>query len=332
MTDFFDLPEDAFAKKNVSSKPKVDPNIYDPDPNAHNGSYKSVIRFVPYLADKTKSKYTKYSAKFWNPLTKESLIVDCPSNVEKPSILWTIESTLRSLKKEEPDLVAEIEKSFSRWYTHHSPVYIKKDPQRPDLEGTVKLFKFRNQVDMIIDAQMNPDELEGLSASRKINPFHLLEGKDFLCIVGKKTQQFRDWSKCKFMDEVSPLIFKIGETQVTVKNDEKSVKLVTEFLSKNTPSMDEYLHREWTDETFEKVAEAVISAIPQREILNMILERSKDTRMNELIKARLLPRKSATPAAAKVDEDLDFTTPSAPAAPAADTSVDDEYDSLFADL
>jgi hypothetical protein len=332
MTDFFDLPEDAFAKKNVSSKPKVDPNIYDPDPNAHNGSYKSVIRFVPYLADKTKSKYTKYSAKFWNPLTKESLIVDCPSNVEKPSILWTIESTLRSLKKEEPDLVAEIEKSFSRWYTHHSPVYIKKDPQRPDLEGTVKLFKFRNQVDMIIDAQMNPDELEGLSASRKINPFHLLEGKDFLCIVGKKTQQFRDWSKCKFMDEVSPLIFKIGETQVTVKNDEKSVKLVTEFLSKNTPSMDEYLHREWTDETFEKVAEAVISAIPQREILNMILERSKDTRMNELIKARLLPRKSATPAAAKVDEDLDFTTPSAPAAPAVDTSVDDEYDSLFADL
>ena len=334
MTDFFDLPEDAFAKKNVSSKPKVDPNIYDPDPNAHNGSYKSVIRFVPYLADKTKSKYTKYSAKFWNPLTKESLIVDCPSNVEKPSILWTIESTLRSLRKEEPDLVAEIEKSFSRWYTHHSPVYIKKDPQRPDLEGTVKLFKFRNQVDMVIDAQMNPDELEGLSASRKINPFHLLEGKDFLCIVGKKTQQFRDWSKCKFMDEVSPLIFKIGETQVTVKNDEKSVKLVTEFLSKNTPSMDEYLHREWTDETFEKVAEAVISAIPQREILNMILERSKDTRMNELIKARLLPRKSATPAAAKVDEDLDFTTPSAPAAApaAADTSADDEYDSLFADL
>jgi hypothetical protein len=213
-------------------------------------------------------------------------------------------------------------------------VYIKKDPQRPDLEGTVKLFKFRNQVDMVIDAQMNPDELEGLSASRKINPFHLLEGKDFLCIVGKKTQQFRDWSKCKFMDEVSPLIFKIGETQVTVKNDEKSVKLVTEFLSKNTPSMDEYLHREWTDETFEKVAEAVISAIPQREILNMILERSKDTRMNELIKARLLPRKSATPAAAKVDEDLDFTTPSAPAAApaAADTSADDEYDSLFADL
>jgi hypothetical protein len=336
MTDFFDLPEEAFAKKNASSKPKTDPNIYDPDPNAHNGSYKSVIRFVPYLSDKSKSKYTKYSAKFWNALTKESVIVDCPSNVEKPSILWTIESTLRSLKKEEPDLVEEIGKSFSRWYTHHSPVYIKKDPQRPDLEGTVKIFKFRNQVDMIIDAQMNPDELEGLSASKRINPFHLLEGKDFLCIVGKKTQQFRDWSKCKFMDEVSPLIFKIGDTQVQVKNDEKSVKLVTEFLTKNTPSMDEYLHKEWTEETFERVADAIVAAIPQREILNMILERSKDTKMNDLVKARLLPRKTSTPAAAKVDEDLDFgTVTSAPAqtvAPTTDASADDEYDSLFADL
>jgi hypothetical protein len=336
MTDFFDLPEEAFAKKNASSKPKTDPNVYDPDPNAHNGSYKSVIRFVPYLSDKSKSKYTKYSAKFWNALTKESVIVDCPSNVEKPSILWTIESTLRSLKKEEPDLVEEIGKSFSRWYTHHSPVYIKKDPQRPDLEGTVKIFKFRNQVDMVIDAQMNPDELEGLSASKRINPFHLLEGKDFLCIVGKKTQQFRDWSKCKFMDEVSPLIFKIGETQVQVKNDEKSVKLVTEFLSKHTPSMDEYLHKEWTEETFERVADAIVAAIPQREILNMILERSKDTKMNDLVRARLLPRKSSTPAAAKVDEDLDFgTTPTisqSAASQAADTSADDEYDSLFADL
>lgn len=335
MTDFFDLPEEAFAKKNASSKPKSDPNVYDPDPNAHNGSYKAVIRFVPYLADKSKSKYTKYSAKFWNALTKESVIVDCPSNVEKSSILWTIESTLRSLKKEEPDLVEEIGKSFSRWYTHHSPVYIKKDPQRPDLEGTVKLFKFRNQVDMVIDAQMNPDELEGLSSSKRINPFHLLEGKDFLCIVGKKTQQFRDWSKCKFMDEVSPLIFKIGDTQVQVKNDAQSVKLVTEFLTKNTPSMDEYLHKEWTEETFERVADAIVAAIPQREILNMILERSKDTKMNDLVKARLLPRKSSTPAAAKVDEDLDFrtTSTSAPvAAQTADTSADDEYDSLFTDL
>ena len=159
MTDFFDLPEDAFSKgKNAQKTKKTDPNVYDPDPNAHNGSYKSVFRYVPYIFDKTKSKYTKYSAKFWNPLTKESLIIDCPSNTGQPSILWTIESVLRSLKKEEPEVVEEIGRNFSRWYTHHSAVYVKKDPQRSDLEGTIKIFKFRNQIDQVIEAQMHPEE------------------------------------------------------------------------------------------------------------------------------------------------------------------------------
>lgn len=338
MTDFFDLPDDAISKGKgaKTGAKKTDQNVYDPDPNAHNGSYKSVFRFLPYVFDKTKSKYTKYSAKFWNPLTKESLIIDCPSNVEQPSILWTIESTLRTLKKEEPELVEEIGRNFSRWYTHHSAVYIKKDPQRPELEGTIKIFKFRNQIDQIIDQQMNPEELDGLEGVKKINPYHLLEGKDFLCVVGKKTKEFRDWSKCKFMDEVTPFVFKIGDKAVQVKNDEKAVKLVNEFLTKNTPKMDDYFHQAWTEETFNKVAEAVISTIPQRNILEMILEKSKDQKMNALIRSKMKPTKSNNPVA-KAD-DLEFgldPTPApkksvAPSEPVADSS--DEYDDLFKDL
>lgn len=339
MTDFFDLPEDAFSKgKGSTAAKKSDPYVYDPDPNAHNGSYKSVFRFLPYIFDKKKSKYTKYSAKFWNPLTKESLIIDCPSNVEQPSILWTIESTLRGLKKEEPELVEEIGKNFSRWYTHHSPVYIKKDPQRPDLEGKILIFKFRNQINQVIEQQMNPEEMEGLEGVKKINPYHLLEGKDFLCVVGKKTKDFRDWSKCKFMDEVTPFVFKIGDKAVQVKNEEKSVTLVNEFLNKNTPKMDEYYHQEWTDETFEKVAEAVIAAIPQRQILEMVLEKSKDQKMNALIRSKMKSPKTNSPV--KNDDDLDFGAISkheaAPAKkqsePVAESSDSDEYDDLFKNL
>lgn len=340
MTDFFDLPEDAISKgKGAKPTKKSDPNVYDPDPNAYNGSYKSVFRFLPYVFDKKKSKYTKYSAKFWNPLTKESLIIDCPSNVDQPSILWTLESVLRGLKKEEPELADEIGRSFSRWYTHHSAVYIKKDPQRPDLEGKIQIFKFRNQIDQIIEQQVNPEELEGLDNSvKKINPYHLLEGKDFLCVVGKKTKDFRDWSKCKFMDEVTPLVFKVGDKSVQVKNEEKAVKLVNEFLTKNTPKMDEYFHQDWTEETFEKVAEAVIAAIPQRNILEMVLEKSKDQKINALIRSKMKPTKSNNPVAAT--DDLDFGLDSAPAAkksvekapvPAASDSSD-EYDALFNDL
>ena len=343
MTDFFDLPEEGFSKqKNAQKTKKVDPNVYDPDPNAYNGSYKSVFRFLPYVFDKKRSKYTKYTAKFWNPLTKESLIVDCPSNVDKPSILWTLESVIRSLKKEEPEIASELERSFSRWYTHHSPVYIKKDPQRPEIEGKIMVFKFRNQIDQIIDQQMNPEELAGLDGVKKINPYHLLEGKDFLCVVGKKTKEFRDWSKCKFMDELTPFIFKIGDSTVQVKNDEKSIKLVNEFLTKNTPKMDEYFHQEWTEETYEKVAEAVISAIPQRQILEMVLEKSKDQKINAIIKSRLKPSKSNNPT--NIDDSLEFgldatpapakkATPSPKAEPIiASSEESDDYDDLFKDL
>ena len=338
MTDFFDLPDDAISKgKNAQKTKKSDPLVYDPDPNAHNGSYKAVFRFLPYVFDKKKSKYTKYSAKFWNPLTKEALIIDCPSNVEQPSILWTIESTLRGLKKEEPELVEEIGKNFSRWYTHHSAVYIKKDPQRSDLEGSIKIFKFRNQIDQVIDQQMNPEELDGLDGVKKINPYHLLEGKDFLCVVGKKTKDFRDWSKCKFMDEVTPFVFKIGDTSVQVKNDEKAIKLVNEFLTKNTPKMDEYFHQEWTEETYEKVAEAVLAAIPQRQILEMILVKSKDQKMNDLIRGKMKPGKTNNPT--KQNDDLEFGLDAPTSAPAktkvaapAVTEPADEYDDLFKDL
>jgi hypothetical protein len=335
MTDFFDLPDDAVSKgSGLKPSKKSDPNVYDPDPNGYGGSYKSVFRFVPYLFDKKLSKYTKYTAKFWNPLTKESLIVDCPSNVEKPSILWTIESVLRGLKKEEPELVEQIGKNFSRWYTHHSAIYIKKDPQRPDLEGTIKIFKFRNQVDQVIDQQMNPEQIDGLDSAKKINPYHLLEGKDFLCIVGKKTKEFRDWSKCKFMDEVTPLVFKIGDKQVQVKNDEKIVKLTNEFLTKNTPRLDEYMHQEWTESTYAAVAEAVLMAIPQRPILEMILEKSKDQKMNELIRAKMKPVKNNAPL--QVSDDIVFNS-EVESTPATETytesaKVSDEYDDLFSDL
>jgi hypothetical protein len=141
------------------------------------------------------------------------------------------------------------------------------------------------------------------------------------------------------MDEVTPLVFKIGDTQVQVKNDEKSIKLVTEFMTKNTPKMDEYFHQDWTEETFTKVAEAIVAAVPQREVLEMILERSKDTKMNELIRSKMKPGKSNAPKAS-VNDDLEFaSTPSSTDSTVTESPVestagseDDEYDSLFSNL
>jgi hypothetical protein len=331
---FFDLPEEQFSKNSKPGAFKEDPNIYDPDPDKYNGSYKSVFRFIPYLKDKSKSKYTKYTCKIYNPLTQEKLIVDCPSNEEKPSFLWTLDSVIRSLKKEEPDLHAELSKAISRWYTHISPIYIKKDPQRPDLENQIKFLQFRSQIDQCIEQQINPEDVDGLMGIKKVNPYHLLEGKDFLCSVSKKTREFRDWSKCKFMDEITPLVFKVGDKLVAASENEKVIKLLEEFLLKNTPDVSQYLHNNWTEETYSQVASAIVSAIPQTTILEIALQKSKDSKMNALIREKI-ESKSKSKSSVKLD-DLDFSK-SLPkkeekAIEKMPFDEDDEYDNLFNDL
>ena len=339
MSDFFDLPDDNFVKKSSTTR-TTDTNIYNPDPNAFNGKYQSVFRFVPYVFDKAMSKYTKYSAKFWNPLTKEALYVDCPSNIGKPSILWDIERVIKGLEKEEPELHKKLKDSFSRWHSNWSPVYIKKDPQRPELEGQIKFFKFSSQINTIIEEQINPEGNDLIEAAAKVNPYHLLKGKDFLCVVGKKTKVFRDWSKCKFMDEVTPFVFKIGDKQVVVENSENSIKLVQEFLKKNTPTLDEYFHREWTSEQFDKVAEAIVTTITPRPVLNMVLERTKDSEMKDAILRKLNGESAANvaPDTNLIDEPIEFTNEDkavTPLEPVSETpasvqdSEKDEYDALF---
>ena len=344
MSDFFDLPDDSFKPKASSYERKTDGNIYNPDPNAFNGKYQSVFRFVPYIHDKTKSKYTKYSAKFYNPLTKEATFVDCPSNVSQPSILWDIESVIKTLENDEPELHKKLKDAFSRWHSNWSPVYIKKDPQRPELEGTIKFFKFSAQINNVINGQINPEESELVETAPSVNPYHLLNGKDFLCVVGKKTKIFRDWTKCKFMDDITPFVFKIGDKQVVTENNEKSVKLVQEFLKKNTPTLDEYLHREWTEDQFNKVVENIVTLIQPRPVLDMVLERTKDMKMKEAILSKLAGKTSMSKPAdnsSLIDEPVSFEsnktkeTPLEPVSEKVDNTATiekDEYDSLFEDL
>lgn len=286
MNDFFNLPDETLSSnnQNQSYEKKVDTNIYDPNPDLSNGVYKSVIRFIPNLRNKSESKYTKYTAKIWNPVARRSVVVDCPSNENKPSVLWTLSTILGRLYKEEPTIVKEINENFSRWYTHHSYVYVSKDPTIPELQGSIKVLKYRAQINELLEQQMNPEEDGLLENTTKVNPFHMLEGKDFLCVVGKKTKQWRDWTKCKFMDEITPFRFSIKDTEVVMKNEEGAIKLVTEFFDKTAPSMDEYKHKPWTDETYSQVAEALKAAIPYKQVLDMLISETRDEKMKELLK------------------------------------------------
>ena len=98
MEDLFNLNPNDFSGSAGSTR-KVDENLYNPGPDqGQNGVYKSIIRFIPWAQDPSKSKYKKYSAKLQNPLTNEKLFVDCPSTTGAPSILWSLDTELKNLK------------------------------------------------------------------------------------------------------------------------------------------------------------------------------------------------------------------------------------------
>jgi hypothetical protein len=350
MEDLFNLNPDDFSGKAASQARKVDENMYNPGPDqGQNGVYKSIIRFIPWAADSSKSKYKKYAAKLVNPLTNERLVIDCPSTIGKSSILWSLDLELRKLANEEPEIVKEISKYFNRYYNYYSPVYIKRDPQTPSFEGQIKVFSYGYTIDNLIQQEINP-EAELISVS-KINPFSLTEGKDFVLVVKRKTKAWRDFSASKFMNEVSPLIVKhpTKEIDVPVNDDPKVRQFISEFLKNNTPDMSQYHYREWTDGDYEKVAEYIKAIVPYKQIIDNLVASMKDEKMKALFTntaAKSSMKKTsalddidftpeATPtksASLSVDLEDDFvapTTQSAPKTTSSSTSLDDE---LFADL
>ena len=326
MEDLFNLNPDDFSGKAASQARKVDENVYNPGPDqGQNGVYKSVIRFVPWAADPSKSKYKKYAAKLVNPLTNERIVIDCPSTIGKSSILWSLDLELRKLANEEPEIVKEIQKHFNRYYNYYSPVYIKRDPQNPGLEGQIKVFSYGYTIDNLIQQEINP-EAELVSVS-KINPFSLTEGKDFVLVVKRKTKAWRDFSSSKFMNEVSPLIVKhpTKGTDIPISDDPKVRGFISEFLKTNTPDMSAYHYKEWTDSDYEKVAEYIKAIVPYKQIIDNLVAGMKDEKMKALF-TNAGSSKSSMKKTSALDDDLEFT----PAAPAKSQSLsvdlDDDFD------
>jgi hypothetical protein len=346
MEDLFNLNLDDFSGKSQSTARKIDENMYNPGPDqGQNGIYKSIVRFIPWAQDTSKSRYKKYAAKLTNPLTNERLYVDCPSTTGSSSILWSLDLELKRLSTEEPAIVEEIKKYFNRYYNYYSCVYIKKDPQFPNLEGQIKVYSYGYTIDNLIQQEINPES--ELVVTQKINPFSLTEGKDFVLVIKRKTKSWRDFSSSKFMNEVSPLIISTQGKEIAASTEPKVMGFIGDYLKKNSPDMSPYFFKEWTDHEYEKVADYIKAIIPYKQIIDNLVSTTKDERMKkhftntksisrteapmgEAMEFSAAPTKSSSVSVSL--DDLDIAEPKSssvkPSSPAKYAEVDD----LFADL
>jgi hypothetical protein len=224
--------------------------------NGKDGVYKSLIRFVPNPAEPAKSKIHKYYVYLKDPVSGDSFSVDCPSTVGKKSILKDL---FWKLKQSHSAADQELAKSFSRKEDFYSLIQIVKDPNKPELEGKIMLWKFGKKVNDMIESQLKPEYGEAC------NPYDLFEGKLFAVHV-RKVGDWNNYDLCQFIGERTSI-------EVEGKKMEKSqsdMDKIVEYLNTGPKNLTNFDYKDWDDELTEKVMTVIKNTVPDGRLINEI--------------------------------------------------------------
>ena len=292
LNDIFNLSNDMFVTPPAAQQSK-DLEFYKPyAENGKDGVYKSLIRFVPNPAEPAKSKIHKYYVYLKDPVSGDSFSVDCPSTVGKKSILKDL---FWKLKQSHSAADQELAKSFSRKEDFYSLIQIVKDPNKPELEGKIMLWKFGKKVNDMIESQLKPEYGEAC------NPYDLFEGKLFAVHV-RKVGDWNNYDLCQFIGERTSI-------EVEGKKMEKSqsdMDKIVEYLNSGPKNLSSFDYRDWDDELTEKVMTVIRNTVPDGRLINEIssgVNKSSSTASNTSYSSQ---PQSAPKAPAKTNELDDF--------------------------
>ena len=238
--DIFNLSIDNFK----TEEKKVEVNsVYKTDPKLSKDSiYRAIIRFVPNIKNPKDSIIKKFS--YWlEDADGKGFYLDCPSSINDKSI---IQDTFWKLFKSESAFDKKQAEKMKRKEYYYSYVEIVKDPQRPEMEGTVQVLRYPKAVKKMIDAQINPDASDIELGVEPTNIFDFFNGKDFSLKVTLKGGYW-NYDECKFASASTPIT--VGG--VKMENTEESRKMILAMYD-NAQSLDIHKFKPWTDEEREK--------------------------------------------------------------------------------
>lgn len=151
----------------------------------------------------------------------------------------------------------EIRKSFRRWYTITSLMYVSQDVCHPENENKIKVFQYGMAIKSIIEEAQN-----GTLSTSGCKPFDLVSGKDFhyVATIKSKALGFADYKACTFMPQQTPFKYMYNGQYYDVTQNELSamaagqetplVKLYTE----QCPDMSRYEYEAPTQDKLVKAA------------------------------------------------------------------------------
>lgn len=265
VNDVFNLTPDSFVSPEKKSKGF---ELYQPkSEDGREGVYSALVRFLPWWKKPSESKIGKYYVWVTDQGTGESFSVDCPSTVGQKSILkdvfWKLKNSPNAMEQ-------ELSKNFARAENLYSLVQIVKDPNKPELEGKILVYKFGKKINEKIESQIKPKAL----GATQCNPYDLFEGKLFSIHVTKKAS-WNNFDQCEFVGDKCALT--LPGAEAPIKKVKEDMDKVLKWLQESSPDLDKYRFKEWTDEIREKVHRAIKNAVPDARIVDQLMNGSGST-------------------------------------------------------
>lgn len=243
--DIFNLDANDFVEKTETRESE----LYKPDPKkGKDNVYKALVRFVPFHKDPKKSKVKKYSYWLTDPLTSDSFSVDCPSSINQKSIL---QDTYWKLKKSPSVAEQKLADKFKRRENYYALVQILKDDQDPSLIGKIKVLKFGQKLNNIIQSELQPEY------GKPYNPFDPFKGR-VMALTVSIVAGYNNYDLSKFVGDETPLML---DGKPLESSPEQMTKFV-EFLKTNSPDLSNYDYKDWTDDVREKVKSVIENTVP----------------------------------------------------------------------
>lgn len=216
-------------------------NIYKPSPDkGKDGTYSALIRFLPNPKNSKKSIIKKYTYWLEDPSTGKGITVDSPSTIGEDcpivDVFW-------KLRKSESAADKKLSEKLNRKENFYSLVQIINDPNQPELNGKIMIYKYTYKLKQKIDAELNP------KFDEPVQIFNLFEGKNFELNITKQGG-YANYDTSKFSSKISAI--QIDGKKMT--ESEEDVKTIMKYLE-SAPDLSQFEFQRWDDKTDSRVRE-----------------------------------------------------------------------------
>ena len=178
--------------------------FYEPDPQKDGKPYIAVIKFLPNIYGAKNPILKKFVYKLQNPDNpKFNFYFDSPTTVND----WEgcpVFKAWQSLNNSEDARDKAKAKTLKRTRTRCAVIQILKDPQHPELNGELRLFRFQfdGDIDKKIKAKLEPSKEEQELGEKPVDIFDLYNSEVFKLSVVLDTNG-RDFSGSSFTDKIT---------------------------------------------------------------------------------------------------------------------------------